>query len=78
MVALGVDRVLLDRPDCVVLEVTDELGGFIDARHPSRTVIVVYWPEGEDRLRMATQWDVGTPASVWQTDCDLRIRGIAG
>ncbi|MFQ5554733.1 MAG: hypothetical protein ACE5GC_05115, partial [Acidimicrobiia bacterium] len=76
---LVVDRVLLDRSDCVVLEVTDDLTRFVAAVEPSRTVIVVYWPDvATGRLLMATQWEPGTPASVWAMDCDLMIRGIAG
>ncbi len=77
-VSLVVDEVLLDRPDCVVAVITDDLSGFVAAARASRTVITVYWPRTEPgRLAIATQWEPGTPESVWRTDCDERVRGSA-
>ncbi len=75
-VSLVVDEVLLDRSDCVVAVVTDDLSAFVDAARTSRTVITVYWPGSDTgRLVIATQWEPGTPESVWRTDCDRRARG---
>lgn len=76
-VVLTIDEVLLVRPDCVVVVVTDDLSGFIDVAVASRTVIDVYWPDiASGSYRMAAQWGAGTPTSMWRVDCDQRIRGF--
>ena len=72
LVALTVDGVLRDSPWCVVLRTTDDVSRFIDAAVPSRSVITVYWPDEASRLRMATRWGAGTPATVWSADCARR------
>lgn len=72
---LEIEEVLLDRADCVVLQITDELAGFIEADPSSRTRIVVHWPTGDPvYLRMATVWAEGSPSAGWETDCDHRVR----
>jgi hypothetical protein len=69
---LVVDDVLLDRPDCVAVRATDDIGGFIATPDGSQTTIMVFRPGERGRLRMVSLWDEATPRAVWSADCGVQ------
>ena len=73
--SLTLDRVELDRPDCVVAAVTEDPTPFLRDGVVEQLVIVL-WPVPSAKYgwRVIEIWGGGTPESVWIADCDLQNR----
>ncbi|MFQ5966978.1 MAG: hypothetical protein ACE5MI_05135, partial [Acidimicrobiia bacterium] len=69
-VVVGIDGILLDRPDCLVVARTLDLSTFRGAGSTS-TAVSVLWPE-RDGWRLVNTWS--SQNDLWLPDCDLRNR----
>ncbi len=66
-IRVRVNEVLLELPDCVVVEMTDDVGGFLATAEPEQTMILVL--RGDENLRLSSVWAAGTPSAVWRAEC---------
>jgi hypothetical protein len=65
-----VDQLLLDRPDCLVVENTISMP-FLTG-NPTERGVNVLWPDDNGNWRFATAWVY--PDDLWLADCDELLR----
>jgi hypothetical protein len=65
-----VERILLDREDCLVVLNTISIP-FLEGA-PTNTSVKVMWPDADRSWRFATSWLY--PGDRWQADCDDVVR----
>jgi len=68
-------EIKLDRPDCLVVDVTEDGTAFrVDGGEED--LILVLWPFEDAELgwRLAARYGGGTPESSWLPECDLQDR----
>jgi hypothetical protein len=65
----------LDRPDCLVVAITEDPSAFLKEGTPE-DLIVVLWPvpEAQHGWRIVERFGGGTPESSWLPLCDLQNR----
>jgi hypothetical protein len=64
--------VLLDRPDCLVVENSVDMTAFRDVR--GGTTVTVLWSDARYGFRFATGWKFAN--DLWLNDCDNLIREV--
>ena len=62
--------ILVDRPDCLVVENSVDMTAFRGVR--GDTTVIVLWPDVRYGLRFATSWKFAN--DLWLNDCDNLIR----
>jgi hypothetical protein len=66
-------EILLDRPDCLVVEQSLELSAFRGGNSSGSTVSVL-WPDTRYGFRFATDWQFSN--DLWIQDCDNLEREV--
>lgn len=69
-IGLTVKDILLDRPDCLVVE--DSISVLFLGNDPTESGVEVLWPHPQRGWRFATGWVY--PRDRWLSDCDDMVR----
>ena len=75
-IELAVEELLLDRPDCVVVDVRLSAVGVVEGATTPSSLIYIYWPTVSGTLVQGAVWQDGTPQVQWIEECGLARRGV--
>jgi len=73
---VAVSELRLDRPDCVVADVTTTADGVIEGVAGPGTTVMVFWPSQAGQVQLGAVWELSTPQSQWIEECDIAVRGV--